>query len=450
MIMPTDTIDMRDALGIARAVRAGRLSAVAVAQHALDDIAARHAQFNAISTCFDTRALEAAAHIDACVRAGREVGPLAGVPFAVKSNFDVAGYTTVAGSPTRLREPAARRDAAMVARLVQAGAVPVAATHMDEFACGATGVNPHFGAVRLPADTARMTGGSSSGSAAAVAAGHVSLALGSDTNGSIRAPAALCGVWGIKPTHGRLSMDGCVPYATSLDVAGGFAANLDDLCALYDALSCANGGDISTGHAPLRVCVLTGEFERRADAQVRRAVERAAARFAQQDHVQAEPMDESVLEPIRASARIVSNFEVARRHRALLDADASLVSAHLRERIRLGLDIADAAYVDALAHRAEWQARLAALFERFDILIAPATPYVAPRFSDATVDVNGEALDPKATLGMFTQPISFAGLPVVSAPCHAAGELPAGVQLIGRPGDERRCLDAGRRLVGPG
>ncbi|MDR8729659.1 Biuret hydrolase [Burkholderia pseudomultivorans] len=449
MIMPTDTIDMRDALGIAQAVRAGRLSAVEVARHALDDIAARNAQFNAISTCFDTRALEAAAHIDACVRAGRDAGPLAGVSFAVKSNFDVAGYTTVAGSPTRLRAPAAHCDAAMVARLVQAGAVPVAATHMDEFACGATGVNPHFGAVRLPADTSRMTGGSSSGSAAAVAAGHVSLALGSDTNGSIRAPAALCGVWGIKPTHGRLSTDGCVPYATSLDVAGGFATNLDDLCALYHALSCASSDD-APGDAPLSVCVLTGEFERRADAHVRRAVERAAARFAQHDHVQAETMDESMLEPIRASARIVSNFEVARRHRALLDADASLVSAHLRERIRLGLGIADATYAAALAHRAEWQARLAVLFERFDVLIAPATPYIAPRFSDATVDVNGEALDPKATLGMFTQPISFAGLPVVSAPCHAAGELPAGVQLIGRPGDERRCLDAARRLVGLG
>ncbi|HEF5153517.1 amidase [Burkholderia multivorans] len=445
--MPTDTIDMRDARGIARAVRAGRLSAVKVARQALDDIGARHAQFNAISTCFDTRALEAAARIDACVRAGRDAGPLAGVPFVVKSNFDVAGYATVAGSPTRLRAPAARCDAVMVDRLVQAGAVPVAATHMDEFACGATGVNPHFGAVRLPADPSRMTGGSSSGSAAAVAAGHVPLALGSDTNGSIRAPAALCGVWAIKPTHGRLSMDGCVPYASSLDVAGGFAANLDDLCVLYDALSGTSCDDSPAGHVPLRVGVLTGEFERRADAQVRRAVERATACLARHDHVQAVPIDESVLEPIRASARLVSNFEVARRHRALLDADASHVSAHLHERIRNGLAIDDAAYADALAHRAEWQARLAALFERFDILIAPATPYVAPRFCDATVDVNGEALDPKTTLGMFTQPISFAGLPVVSAPCRVTGELPAGVQLIGRPGDERRCLDAARRLV---
>ncbi|QBR02661.1 amidase family protein [Paraburkholderia pallida] len=441
----------RDARSLAHEVRAGRASAEALVRAALADIAARDAQHNAVSMIFEARALDDARRVDAAVRAGRDPGPLAGVPFLVKSNFDVAGYTTVAGSPARLALPPAQADATLVARLCAAGAVPLGATHMDELACGATGENPHFGAVRLPTDPTRMTGGSSSGSAAAVAAGYVALALGSDTNGSIRAPAALCGVWGVKPDNGRLAMQGCLPYATSLDVAGGFARSFGDLVALYEALLGAQGHAEAarvraaiSSQQPLRVAVLTGGFEQFADAHARRAVQRAAACF---EHAEPEPVEEALLEDARAAALTVSNYELARAHRTLLNADPSHVSERLRARIVTGLSTNEAAYARALVQRATWCEHMSPLFARYDVLIAPATPCAAPRFADATVDVNGTALEPAKMLGRLTQPISFAALPVVSVPCHAPGELPSGMQLIGAPGTLAACFAAARRIA---
>lgn len=442
----------RDARALAREVRAGRASAEALVRTVLADIAARDAQYHAVSMTFEARALSDARRVDAAVRAGCDPGPLAGVPFLVKSNFDVAGYTTVAGSPARLALPPAHADATLVARLCAAGAVPVGATHMDELACGATGENPHFGAVRLPADPARMTGGSSSGSAAAIAAGYVPLALGSDTNGSIRAPAALCGLWGVKPDNGRLAMQGCLPYAASLDVAGGFARSFGDLLVLYEALlgeqDAAEAARVRAAiHAgtALRVAVLTGGFEQFADAHARRAVQRAAACF---EHVEPEPIDEALLTEVRAAALTVSNYELARAHRALLDADdPSSVSERLRSRIVTGLSTSDAAYAQALTQREAWCARMRTLFARYDVLIAPATPFAAPRFADASIDVNGTPLEPAKSLGRLTQPVSFAALPVVSAPCHAPDELPTGVQLIGAQGTLAACFAAARSIA---
>ncbi|WP_323118614.1 amidase family protein [Burkholderia alba] len=436
---------MRNALALAAGVRAARIGAAALVQAVLDDIAARDGAINACARTFEERALRDARHIDRLVRDGRDPGPLAGVPFLVKWNFDVAGYATVAGSPARAALPAAVADAAMVARLCAAGAVPVGATYMDELACGATGVNPHYGAVRLPADPARMTGGSSSGSAAAVAAGYVPLALGSDTNGSIRAPAALCGVWGFRPGDGGLSRAGCLPYADSLDTVGGFANGIEDLAVLYDVM---RGVDplrsrlVGDSTAPLRIAVLTGDFERHADADARRAVRRAAACLRAGGSV---PIDGT--DVARDAAIVISNVELASAHHALLDAPASLVSERLRARIAAGLATSDTAYGAAIACRAAWCIHFEALFTHYDVLIAAATPYAAPRFTDATVDVNGVALEPAKTLGMLTQPVSFAGLPVVSAPCFLPGELPVGVQLIGAPGNEAVCFAAARQLA---
>ncbi|NTZ88299.1 amidase [Burkholderia metallica] len=437
---------MRSALALAAGVRSGRVSAESLVQAVLADIAARDSAINACAHTFDDRARRDALRIDRLVRDGRDPGPLAGVPFLVKWNIDVAGYTTVAGSPARAALPPAVADAPIVARLCAAGAVPLGATQMDELACGATGVNPHYGAVRLPADPTRMTGGSSSGSAAAVAAGYVPLALGSDTNGSIRAPAALCGVWGFRPGDGWLSRAGCVPYADSLDTVGGFANDIDDLAVLYDTLCEAHAPRAQPPRdpaAPLRVAVLTGDFETHADADAQRAVRRAAACLRAGEAV---PVASDEVARVREAALVISNVELARAHRGLLDAPAALVSERLRSRVAAGLATPDSAYRHALACRAAWRARIAALFARYDLLLAAATPCAAPRFTDATVEVNGVALEPAKTLGLLTQPISFAGLPVVSAPCFASGELPVGVQLIGAPGDDAVCFHAARQF----
>ncbi|MCW5774021.1 MAG: AtzE family amidohydrolase, partial [Rhodospirillaceae bacterium] len=196
------------AAAIAASVRAGAVSARAVAEAALAEIAARDGGINAFTAVLQDRALAEADAVDALRAAGRDPGPLAGVPFAVKNLVDIAGIATLAGSCINRDDPPARTDAAVVRRLREAGAVLVGALNMGEYAYDFTGENAHYGPSRNPRDPARMSGGSSGGSGAAVAAGFVPLAIGSDTNGSIRVPSSLCGIFGLKPTYGRVSRAG--------------------------------------------------------------------------------------------------------------------------------------------------------------------------------------------------------------------------------------------------
>ena len=427
---------MNRALEIADDVRAQKRSAVDVTRDALAAIARENAAINAFHHVFFDEALAHAARIDECVAQGIDPGPLAGVPFAAKSLFDIEGHVTIAGSHARLDAPAAPCDADAIASLRHAGAVLVGTTHMDELACGATGENPHFGAVRNPHDIGRMTGGSSGGSAAAVAARCVPLALGSDTNGSIRAPAALCGVWGMKPTFGRLSKRGVLAYADSLDCIGGFARNADDLAALYTAL----GGHASTGRRnELRVAVLGGFFETYASRDAWDAVIQAASSFGAFDTI---VMPEEDMQLARGAATIISNVEVATAHADLLDAPDEHVSHRLRTRLLAGSLSPAAWYARALRYQQRFRAHMARLFADFDILLAPCTPFAAPRFSDTTIMVGKHVLEPAKHLGMLTQPVSFAGLPVVTAPVIHEGHLPLGVQVIGAPFDEAACLAA--------
>lgn len=436
-----------DACSIAAAVRTGRMSAESFVVAALTVIANSDGDIGACAALYREASLEAAREIDAQVAAGASVGPLAGVPFLVKHNLDVAGCVTVAGSPARRNHPAARHDARAVARLRAAGAIPVGATHMDELACGATGENPHFGAVRLPQDRERMTGGSSSGSAAAVAAGFVPVALGTDTNGSVRAPAALCGVWGWRPTHGGVSTSGCVPYAHTLDTVGAFARNIDDLTVLWQVMSedATQASGAERRDTVFRVGVLVGDFHENSDAQQHAALARAAACYNEAKPVVL-PVEE--IAAVRAAAVIVSNYEVARAHGALLQASPEMISPRLRQRLEIGLGISDGEYAAALACRERWRERMNALFADFDALLAPATPYSAPRFDTPVLGMNGRQWVVAQTLGMLTQPISFAGLPVVSAPVPSPdpSALPCGVQVIGAHGADAVAFGAARQL----
>ncbi len=446
-----------NARSLAEHVLAKRVSAQDAVTLAFHEIQTRNGAINACAETFGAEALEEARLVDERIDAGLEVGPLAGVPFVVKSNFDIEGRVTVAGSPARAAGAAAAHDAVLVSHLRRAGAVLIGTTHMDELACGATGVNPHYGAVRNPRDTSRITGGSSSGSAAAVAAGFVPIALGSDTNGSIRAPAALCGVWGLKPTFGRLSRSGCLPYADSLDVVGGFARDVGDLELLYDLLRENSPLDARSQRpfeaesqallapaAPLSIGILTGYFSTYANPAAQQAVQMAAAAFG---NVREVSFDIETVDAVRQAALIVSNFEVAAAHAELLHVPQHQCSQHLRSRLTMGLQYPAGAYADALERQALWRNKFEALFDNYDVLLAPATPYPAPRFDTAAVDVNGHALEPAKTLGMLTQPISFAGLPVVTVPVtHATLALPFGVQVIAAPWHEDRCFAAARLI----
>ncbi len=212
--------DDADAITIARAVREGRVSAAEVVNHVLARIASRDTTLNAFTAVCADRARDAARRLDASIARGEPAGPLAGVAFAVKAQIAVAGITTTAGSKLHVDDPPAKRDAVAVARLERAGAICVGVTNMDEFGMGGTTENRHFGPTRNPHDVTRTPGGSSGGSAAAVAAGLVPLALGSDALGSVRLPASLCGVYGLRPTRGAIPGDGLLPPPGSISTIG--------------------------------------------------------------------------------------------------------------------------------------------------------------------------------------------------------------------------------------
>ncbi len=268
------------ALDIAAAVRSRKVSAVEVAKAALARIAERDRQFNAFTEITAERALAEASAVDAKVGAGVEPGPLAGVPYAVKNLFDIEGIATLAGSTINRSHAPAAGDAALVKRMQAAGAVLTGGLNMDEYAYGFTTENTRYGPTRNPHDLTRIAGGSSGGSAAAVAGGEVPLSLGSDTNGSIRVPSSLCGIFGLKPTYGRLTRRGTYPFVSSLDHLGPFARSVDDLALCYDALQGADSQDPAcanqpvqptagtlTGSRGLRIAVAGGYFERYASGE---------------------------------------------------------------------------------------------------------------------------------------------------------------------------------------
>jgi len=304
-------------------VRSRQRTATAVVEETLAAIAARDGAINAFTAVVKERALAAAAAIDAAVGAGRDPGPLAGVPFAVKNLYDVAGLPTIAGSHIDRDRAPAGQDAALARRLTAAGAVLVGALNMDEYAFGFSTENTHHGPTRNPHDPARIAGGSSGGSAAAVAAGLVPLTLGSDTNGSIRVPAALCGVFGLRPTIGRLSRAGMRLFAASLDVGGPFARTAEDLALAYDALQGPDPSDPACASRPpeptlptlargvegLRIAVASGYYATQGAPEAFAAVEQVAAALGAKERIELPPAGAA-----RGAAMIVTSVEGAELH----------------------------------------------------------------------------------------------------------------------------------------
>jgi AtzE family amidohydrolase len=432
---------------IAEAVRAGSRSAVAVLRETLAGIAARDGEINAFTSIIRERAEMAAAAVDSARAAGRDPGPLAGVPFAVKNLYDLAGLPTIAGS--RMDRAPAVRDAALVRKLTAAGAVPVGALNMDEYAFGFSTENSHFGATRNPHDPTRIAGGSSGGSAAAVAASLVPLTLGSDSNGSVRVPAALCGVFGLKPTYGRLSRAGLRLFTASLDHAGAFCRSVEDLVLTYDALQGPDPEDPACAKRQaepvlptlrrrldgIRIAVADGYFTSQGEPEVFAAVERVAAAFGVSRRVELPAAGVA-----RCAAMIVTSVEGAELHLPELIARAADFDPKVRPRFLAGALVPGAWYVHAQRFRRWYCQALTALFEEIDVILAPATPYPAFPIGQGTMEIAGQILPAAGHLGVFTQPISFAGLPVVAAPVAQAGPLPLGVQIIAAPWREDLVL----------
>ncbi len=439
------------AVATADAVRSGAITARAAVQASLDRIAATEPKINACTAVLAERALKRADAVDASPRRARM--KLAGVPFAVKNLFDIAGLPTLAGSKIERDAPPAGRDAVLVRRLEAEGAVLVAALNMDEYAYGFTTENTHYGATRNPHDLTRISGGSSGGSAATVAAGQVPLALGSDTNGSIRVPSSLCGTFGLKPTFGRLPRTGSYPFVASLDHLGPFARSVADLALCYDLMqgpdvldpACAQRdieptlAGLALGADGLRVAVLGGWFRERALPEALAAVDNVAQALGTTRLVELPEVERA-----RAAAFLITCGEGGALHLDDLRRRAHDFDPHTRDRF-IANALVPAAWVMRAQRVRHWFARrVARAFETVDVLIAPATPCTAPAIGTQWLEIAGQRMPARASLGLLTQPISGIGLPVVTVPLWgmnpAAPHLPIGVQIIAAPWREDHAL----------
>ena len=429
---------------ITHGIAQGKFSAMDVLNASIARIEASNAQVNAFTSMHVDRARKQAQTIDGWRATGQRLPPLAGVPFAVKNLFDVQGEVTLAGSIINQTNPPAASDAFLIQRMCAAGAVLVGSLNMDEFAYGFTSENTHYGACANPHDLTCISGGSSGGSAAAVAAGMVPLSLGSDTNGSIRVPASLCGVWGIKPTFGRLSRRGTYPFVESIDHLGGFANSLAGLATLYDALQSPDARDpashakklepvsssLSLGVDGLRIGVLEGFFEENASHQAREVVDLAARQLGGVARV--EWPDASLA---RMAAFIVTASEGGALHLTHLRTCIEDMEPLSADRFMAGAILPAAWYIKAQRFRRMYRDKVNALFDNWDVLIAPATPVSAPTIGTEWLDIQGQSLPSRAAMGLLTQPISFAGCPVVAAPMWPTSSrgMPLGIQIIAAP-----------------
>ena len=452
-------MDWMNAAEIAERVRAGNLTARAVVDRTLERIAAQNPQLNAFTLVTAERARQKATLVDQLVATGHDPGPLAGVPFAVKNLFDIQGEVTLAGSKINRDLPPAQQDAILIQRLSAAGAVLVGALNMGEYAYDFTGENVHYGASRNPHDRYRMSGGSSGGSGSAVAGGLVPLALGSDTNGSIRVPSSLCGIFGLKPTYGRLSRGGSFPFCPSLDHVGPMARSAQDLALAYDALQGLDDRDVALVNRPvepagmltekldpsLRIAVLGGYFAQQGTDAARQALQRVADALDIQSTIEIPEVAAA-----RAAAYVITNAESSTLHLPNLRSRAHDYDPDVRDRMLAGALLPATAYLQAQRVRVRFQKIVAEVLNQHDILLAPATPMTAPAIGQKTMALDGEEMLVRPHLGLYTQPFSFIGLPVVVVPVQLPDSLPIGVQIIAAPWQEAKALHVARVLEGCG
>ena len=441
---------------IAAAIAYGQTTATAQVEATLQAIDARNTELGAFTGVVAARARSRALAIDAARTQGRRLPPLAGVPFAVKNLFDGAGVTTRAGSKINRANAPASRDATAIERLEAAGAILVGACNMDEYAYGFTGENAHDGPSRNPADLTRMTGGSSGGPAAAVAGGLVPFALGSDTNGSIRVPASLCGLCGFKPTYGRLSRAGAFPFVASLDTIGPLARSVADLALVYDALQGHDTRDpvcnppddaplfplLSEGIGDLRLALADDYFLKGATPEALAALDALAANLEVTGRVTLPEVHRA-----RAAAFVMTAAEGGTLHRERLKSHAADFDPDTRDRLFAGAMLPASWVIQAQRFRRWFHNEVMRVFENVDVILALATPITAPKLGQKTFLFDGAEIPVRPHLGLYTQPITFIGLPVVTVPLkRAPGELPLGVQIISAPWNELAALKVAREI----
>ena len=444
----TRVTDWMSSAAIARHVASGKLTAVQATEDALARIAQHDSTLNAFTDIVAARARTRATAIDARIARGETIGPLAGVPFAVKNLFDIEGLATRAGSKINRDRPPSTQDATLIERMEAAGAILVGALNMGEYAYDFTGENIHDGASRNPHDTTRMSGGSSGGSGSAVGGGLVPLALGSDTNGSIRVPSSFCGIFGLKPTYGRLSRARSFPFVGSFDHLGPFARSVEDLALAYDAMQGPDADDAACSTRPaepvsallsqdigdLRIALAGGHFKTNLFDEAKTAVARVAQALSATREVEFPQAARA-----RAAAYLITTCEGAALHLDRLRQRPDDFDPAVRDRLIAGAMVPGVAIERAQKFRRWYRAQVLKIFETVDAVIAPATPCTAPKLGQNSFVLDGVELPVRANIGVHTQPISFIGLPVVAVPVPL-DQMPIGVQIIAAPWREDVAL----------
>jgi aspartyl-tRNA(Asn)/glutamyl-tRNA(Gln) amidotransferase subunit A len=412
-----------------------------------------------MQTVMADAAREQAKQADEELARGEDRGPLHGIPVAVKDLFSTKGVRTTGGS-SLFADHVPDHDAAVVESLCAGGAVLVGKTGMHELAYGITSSNPHFGAIRNPWDRDRIPGGSSGGSAAAVAAGMVSMAMGSDTGGSIRIPASFCGVVGLKPTYGRVSRYGTMPLGFSLDHMGPLTRSVRDAGAVLNIIAGYDPRDDTSSRRPvenyvpdieptirgLRIGLPENFYFERLDPDVDAAV-RAAFHAAESHGAEIVPLRVPDIAALNTVARVI-----------LLAEASALLEPHLEQRDRFGPDVLALLdqgrllpatdYINAQRLRRAMQRQFADLWSRVDCLFTPTTPITAPRIGETATTIGGQSQDVRLATTRLVRAINALGLPAVSVPCGADRRgLPIGLQIVGQPFAEALILRVAQALV---
>ena len=436
--------------GLARAYSAGELTPSSVVSEQLGRMKTINPTLNAFITVLADSALKAAEESDMRYKAGTPRGPLDGVPVAIKDIIYIQGVRCTAGSKI-LADNVAPYDAPVVAKLKAAGAVVMGTTNLHEFAAGTTSVNPHYGAVRNPWDPGKLAGGSSGGSAAAVAAGLVPLALGTDTAGSVRTPAALCGVLGLKPTYGRVSRLGVIPLSTSLDTVGILARSSRDAGAALGVISGKDKGDMTAIDAevpdygscrPLpsaRVGVVKNRSQDSVDPSIEANFQAFVARLRALGCAVTE-VELDGLSEIYERWLPIRRAEATAFHLRWLRSSPELYGEDVRRLLELGMDVTAVDYVNAVNARPSYMERFSAVMANLDALAMPTTAVPSPDIGQQEVKINGVQYPVYSALNRLTLPFNYVGFPALSVPSGLIGGVPVGVQLIGKLFDEMTLL----------
>jgi aspartyl-tRNA(Asn)/glutamyl-tRNA(Gln) amidotransferase subunit A len=432
------------AVQIAQQVRARSLSPLEIAALFLERIE-RNRHLNAFITVDPARVRDDAEELAVRVKRGEDIGPLAGVPVAVKDLCPVRGYPLTGGTKA-IAAKLQSRDALCVARLREAGALIIGTTNLHELAFGVTSANPHFGHVQNPRLPGSIPGGSSGGSAAALVVGLATLAIGSDTGGSIRQPAACCGLVGFKPTYGAVPAGDVWPLAWSLDHVGPMARSVQDAALMFEVMAGLplHSSLPAASAGPPRMVRPRQFFFDLLEDEVRVALDRAFRKLESAGAAIA-PCDIPGIELAPGIQLITINSEAAQSNAHLVKSHAARLGDDVRVRLEIGQFYLAVDYIKAQQLRKQVREAVIAAFGDADVMAIPAMPILPPKAGTTTVSIGGKAMHIAPLLTRFTSPINFCGLPAISLPCATASSgAPVNLQLVGRPGADARVLQAAK------